>query len=284
MDFNNVIILLFFLTSLVNSQEIVYQKSLGKFNEAAAFTFTPTGNFYIADVGKNEILKIDTLGNFLQSIGGYGWETSTFDEPVDIYATDLRVYVTDKNNNRIQVFDKDLNYLFLLKTNNNSDDRHNFIYPTSCATSIQGDIYILDSDNSRIMKYNSEGVFLVEFGGYDSGEYQLVDPIKLGIAHDSKLFVLGDEIVTVFDQFGMGLFKLKLNFAATNINITFDNFVVNDEQELYYLNLRNPAQKFEKIVPPKLPDDAIIVEAMILNNRLYILTENEILVYSIIKI
>ena len=134
------------------------------------------------------------------------------------------------------------------------------------------------------MKYNSEGVFLVEFGGYDSGEYQLVDPIKLGIAHDSKLFVLGDEIVTVFDQFGMGLFKLKLNFAATNINITFDNFVVNDEQELYYLNLRNPAQKFEKIVPPKLPDDAIIVEAMILNNRLYILTENEILVYSIIKI
>ncbi|NOX65232.1 MAG: hypothetical protein GXO85_05385 [Chlorobi bacterium] len=284
MSFNYVIIFLLFLTSLINSQDIVYQKSLGEFENATAFSFTPTGNFYIADAGKNDIIKLDTLGNILQSIGGYGWETSTFDEPVDIYATDLRVYVTDKNNNRIQVFDKDLNYLFMLKTDGNSDDKNNFIYPTSCATSIQGDIYILDSDNSRIMKYNSEGVFLIEFGGYDSGEFQLVDPIKLGIAQDSKLFVLDDEIVTVFDQFGMGLFKLKLDFAAVNLNITFDNFVVNDERQLYYLNLRNPTKKIAKIIPPNLPENAVIVEATIFNNLLYILTENEILVYSIINI
>ncbi len=63
----------------------------------------------------NEIVKLDTLNNALKSIGGYGWSNSTFDEPVDIYATDLRVYVTDKNNNRVQVFDKDLNFLFLLR-------------------------------------------------------------------------------------------------------------------------------------------------------------------------
>ncbi|VAX26670.1 hypothetical protein MNBD_IGNAVI01-626 [hydrothermal vent metagenome] len=284
MSFNYVIIFLLFLTSLIKPQDIAYKKSLGKFENASAFSFTPSGNFYITDAGKNDIIKLDTLGNILQSIGGYGWETLTFDEPVDIYATDLRVYVTDKNNNRIQVLDKDLNYLFMLKTDGNSNDKNNFFFPTSCATSIQGDIYILDSDNSRIMKYNSEGVFLIEFGGYDSGEFQLVDPIKLGIAQDSKLFVLGDEIVTVFDQYGLGLFKLKLDFSAVNLNITFDNFVVNDEKELYYLNLRNPAKKIEKFAPPDLPEDAVIVEATIFNDRLYILTENEILVYSIIKI
>ncbi len=276
-------IILLFLSSMIFSQEIEYQKNLGEFENATAFTLTPSGYFYITDASKNEIVKLDTLDNKLQTIGGYGWNSSTFDEPVDAFATDLRVYVTDKNNNRIQVFDKDLNYLFLLKTDNNFEENRNFFYPTSCATSIQGDLFILDSDNSRIMKYNSEGVFLLEFGGYESGKFSLVQPIKLGIAHDSKLFVLGDNVVTVFDQFGMGLFQMKLNLSATNLNITFDDLVINDDKNLYHLDLRNPENKIGKIAPPNFPDDAIIVEALIYNSKLYILTEKNILVYTIIK-
>lgn len=283
MRFNSVQIILLFVSSVIFSQEIEYQKNLGEFENATAFTLTPSGYFYITDASKNEIIKLDTLDNVLQSIGGYGWDSSTFDEPVDVFATDLRVYVTDKNNNRVQVFDKDLNYLFLLKTDNHVEESRNFFYPTSCATSIQSDIYILDSDNSRIMKYNSEGVFLIEFGGYESGNFSLIQPIKLGIGHDSKLFVLGDDIVTVFDQFGMGLFQMKLNSSATNLNITFDDLVINDDKNLYHLDLRNPEKKIGKITPSNLPDDVIIIEALIYNSKLYILTEENILVYTIIK-
>ncbi len=283
MRFKYIQIIVFFFSSVIFSQEIEYQKSLGEFENATAFTLTPSGYFYITDASRNEIIKLDTLDNILQSIGGYGWNSSTFDEPVDVFATDLRVYVTDKNNNRIQIFDKDINYLFLLKTDNHVEENRNFFYPTSCATSIQGDIYILDSDNSRIMKYNSEGVFLIEFGGYESGKFSLVEPIKLGIAHDSKLFILGDNIVTVFDQFGMGLFQMKLNFSATNLNITFDDLVINDDKNLFHLDLRNPDNKIGKITLPDFPDDAIIIEALIFNSKLYILTEKNILVYTIIK-
>lgn len=283
MRFKLVQIMLFLISSVIFSQEIEYIKNLGEFENATAFTLTPSGYFYITDASKNEIIKLDTLGNVLQSIGGYGWNSSTFDEPVDAFATDLRVYVTDKNNNRIQVFDKDLNYLFLLKTDNHVEENRNFFYPTSCATSIQGDIYILDSDNSRIMKYNSEGVFLIEFGGYDSGKFALVQPTKLGIAHDSKLFVLGDDVATMFDQFGMGLFQMKLNFSATNLNITFDDMVINDDKNLYHLNLRTPEKKIGKITTSNLPDDVIIIEALIYYSKLYILTEKNILVYTIIK-
>lgn len=281
MHFIYVNIISLLLSSFIYSQNVVYRSSIGEFENAAAFTFTPSGFFYITDAAKNEIVKLDTLGNITHSIGGYGWSTSTFDEPVDIYATDLRVYVTDKNNNRIQVFDKDLNYLFLLQTDKHVEETRNFFYPTSCATSIQGDIYILDSDNSRIMKYNSEGNFIIEFGGYESGKFSLVDPTKLGIAHDSKLFILGDNLLTVFDQFGMGLFKLKLNFYATNLNITFDNLVINDDKEIYNLNLRTPNNILGKIILPEIPDDKIIIEALIYNSCLYVLSENEILVYSI---
>ncbi|MEN8192999.1 MAG: NHL repeat-containing protein [Bacteroidota bacterium] len=283
MRYIKIVIILFFLSTLLYSQDLLFQHQFGEFENATAFTFTPSGYFYITDAAKNEVIKLDTLGKLIQGIGGYGWETSTFDEPVDIYATDLRVFVTDKNNNRIQVFDKDLNYLFLIKTDNHVDEQNNFLYPQSSVTSIQGDVYILDSDNSQIMKYNSEGLFLIDFGGYESGEFVLEQPTKIGIAHDSKIFVLDDQRVTVFDQFGMGLFLMNLKFPATNLNITFDNLVISDEKNIYYLNLRTPDILINSLKPTDIPDGEVIVEALVINSRLYILTETNILVYLIIK-
>lgn len=276
------ILLLIFLNSNF-AQSILLRGEIGNFESASAFTLTPGGKFFVADLFNNEIVKIDTLDNTIQSIGGYGWNSSTFDEPIDIFATDLRIYVTDKNNNRIQVFDKDLNYLFLIKTDKQNSDVNNFQYPTSCATSIQGDIYILDSDNTRIMKFNSEGNFLLEFGNYDSGDFMLSSPTKLALSKDSKIFVIDENNLTVFDQYGMGLLKLSSNVEPENINITFNNLIVNTSDSLFYLNLQSPNSKFVNITPNDIDEDIQIIEGILFNRNLYILTETNILHYIILK-
>ena len=283
MKFTYVKIFILFLSTVIIPQKLVHQSSIGEFESASAFTITPTGFLFVTDISKNEVVKLDTLGAEVQNIGGYGWETSTFDEPVDVFATDLRVYITDKNNNRIQVFDKDLNYLFLLQTDNHIEEQKNFFYPSSCVNSIQGDVFILDSDNARVMKYNSEGNFLIEFGGYDSGNYILEDPIKLGIAHDSKIFVLEQKRITVFDQFGMGLFRLNLKSIVGNLNVTFDKLLINSESEVYFLNLRTPENRVINFTPPDIPESEVIIEALVYNSKLYVLTEETILVYTIIN-
>ncbi len=283
MRFIYIQIFLLLISTVIIPQELVYQTSIGEFESTSAFTITPTGFLFVTDISKNEVIKLDTLGMEVQNIGGYGWETSTFDEPVDVFATDLRVYITDKNNNRIQVFDKDLNYLFLLKTDTHLEEQKNFFYPSSCVNSIQGDIFILDSDNARVMKYNSEGNFLIEFGGYDSGNFILEDPIKLGIAHDSKIFVLEQNKITVFDQFGMGLFRLNLKSTAVNLNVTFDKLLITGENEVYFLNLRKPENRVINFTPNDIPENEVIIEALIYNAKLYVLTEENILVYAIIN-
>ncbi len=283
MNLKKITIILLILLSSNFAQSIIFRGEIGDFESASAFTLTPGEVFFVTDLLKNEIIKIDTLGNVIESIGGYGWSSSTFDEPVDVYATDLRVYVTDKNNNRIQVFDKDINYLFLIKTDEQNNDINNFQYPTSCATSIQGDIYILDSDNTRVMKFSSEGNFLLEFGNYDSGDYMLSSPIKLALSQDSKIFVIDENHLTIFDQYGMGLLKLNTNVEPENMSITFDNLIVNTSDSLYYLNLQNPISKFVNITPNDLDEDIEIIEGIIYKRNLYILTETEILHYSIIS-
>ena len=270
------LIFLFTLFSTIKPQSFQFSDAIGKFLSASAFTLTPGNIFYVADEGKNEIIKLDTLGNKLQSIGGYGWSSSTFDNPTDIFATDLRVFVTDKNNNRIQVFDKDLNYLFEINPSTTSDDENTFRYPTSCATSIQGDIYVLDSDNTRVMKYNSVGNFLLDFGNYSSGNFLLENPIKLALSQDSKIFVLDNGFMNVYDQYGMGLIKIKTDFQPENINITFNNLILNSEDSLYYQNLLKPIKRFINITPANMPDSSGIIEAILHNNDLYLLTKTEI--------
>ena len=277
------ILLLAITTTSLFAQTFLFKGEIGEFSSASAFSFTPGGVFYIADEGENEIIKLDTLNNLLQSIGGYGWSSSTFDDPVDIFATDLRVYVTDKNNNRVQVFDKDLNYLFLIKTDEIANDIDGFQYPMSCATSIQGDIYILDSDNTRILKFNSTGNFLLEFGNYSSGDFLLESPIKLALSQDSKVFVLDESSLNAYDQYGMGLIKIESNFEPANINITFNNLIVNSTDSLYYQNLKSPIKQFVNITPKDFTSDATIIEAIIFNNNLYVLTESNILIFAILN-
>jgi DNA-binding beta-propeller fold protein YncE len=275
------ILFLFFSTSIF-AQNYIFEGEIGSFKSASAFSVTPSGFFYVSDNGNNEVIKLDTLDKVIQKIGGYGWNNSAFDNPVDVFATDLRVYVTDKNNNRIQVFDKDLNFLFLIKTDLESNEFEGFQYPASCATSIQNDIFILDSENTRILKYNSSGNFNLEFGNYRSGDFTLENPSQIALSQDSKIFVLDNNFLNIFDQYGMGLFKLKHNFEAQNLNITYNNLILNSTDSLYYQNLKNPITNFRNITPNNLPTDENIIEAILFSGKLYILTEKRILVFAIL--
>ena len=90
----------------VHSQTFVYQGSIGSFKNASAFYITSAGYLYVTDKNSDEVYKLDTLGNKLKDTGGYGWTEATFDQPSDVFATPLNVYVSDKNNHRIQRFDK----------------------------------------------------------------------------------------------------------------------------------------------------------------------------------
>src|SRR5690606_20929107 len=112
---------LFFAVLLLFTYEVFPQQykfiySFGEFESAAAFIINPSGIMYITDGGTNEVYSYDTTGTLLKETGGYGWEEDTFDDPVDISASSLNVYVCDKNNHRIQRYDKDLNYISQLIT------------------------------------------------------------------------------------------------------------------------------------------------------------------------
>ena len=276
---------LFFAVLLLFTYEVFPQQykfiySFGEFESAAAFIINPSGIMYITDGGTNEVYSYDTTGTLLKETGGYGWEEDTFDDPVDISASSLNVYVCDKNNHRIQRYDKDLNYISQLSTRNDNNSDMQFGYPLSCTASPQGDLYILDSENKRILKFDVFGKFIQNFGGYDAGEFALQDPIKLAVSPIGYVYVLDNSGFIIFDQYGNGAAKINLDESIINFNIIFNHLTFNSNTAVYHLMLNSADKLHNKLLLTGWDEIPPVQSSLIFNNKLYLLTEKDILVFE----
>ena len=263
----------------VYPQTFVYQGSIGNFRNASAFYITSAGFLYVTDKGSDEVYKLDTLGNKLKDAGGYGWTESTFDQPSDVFATPLNVYVCDKNNHRIERFDKNLNFISQLYTRGDQNADERFGFPLSCVTSNQGDMYILDSENKRIIKFNSFGDFVQNFGGFDAGIYSLNNPQKLAVSPDNNIYVLDDIRLVIFDQYGNGIKIINLDEKFIGINIVGYYLTLNSASEIFIANLNKQDVELTKAQLIASPKESF-VSSLIFNGKLYALTKNEICLFS----
>lgn len=284
----SILIFIFAVTNYIYCQtgkesfEFEYLRSIGQFTSASAFSFDAAGIPYVTDASKNEVYKLDSDGNVLKYAGGYGWDAGYFDLPADVFATMLNIYVADKNNHRISVLDKDLNYLYMLNGRNGRSDNtaeSEFSYPASVAVNASGDYLVLDSGNKRILKFDSRGNFLLMFGNYQSGKFQLNNPGRLALA-GQIIAVSDDSTVSLFDQYGNGLGSLTIPDAVTGLQANENYLTIYNDTSVVIIDLnqrlRNGA--ITKAVFDR--KDNKIVSAVYRQENLFILTTKEILIYS----
>lgn len=257
-----------------------YLGEIGSFNDASCFHMNAAGFIYVADNGNDKIFKLDTLGKKLKETGGYGWDQSSFDSPSDIFAATLNVYISDKNNHRIQRFDKDLNFVSSLSTRSSDNKDTRFGYPLSCTVSNQGDMFVLDSENKRIVKFDLFGNFNQNFGGYDWGNYALNDPTELASDGGNNIYAVDGKRILIYDAFGNGVGVIEAEEELSGIKILFNKLTVNTKSSIYIANLSEPTITLEKVKMDVNLDEEII-NSLIFNNKLYVLTKSMIHIYSL---
>jgi uncharacterized protein (TIGR03663 family) len=170
-----------------------YGATQGLFIKPAGLAVDQDGNLYVADSGNNRIQKFDRDGSFLAEVGGTGTANGQFSEPWGV-AVDAQgnVYVADTWNHRIQKFDKDLKYLAqwgkpALDLKN--PQPYDFWGPRDVAVDAQGNVWVTDTGNSRVLKFDPDGKYLATLGGPGSEAGKLRDPVGIKIAANGDIYV-----------------------------------------------------------------------------------------------
>lgn len=277
-----IIFLLFLFTCFTFAQQVEYEKTIGSFKNALSFFISASGQIYVTDSGNDELISLDTLGNHINSTGGYGWVESAFDEPVDVFSNTLSVYVTDKNNHRIQRFDRNLNFISSVSTRESDNQNVRFGYPLGCSVSNQGDLYVLDSENQRVIKFDLFGNFILNLGGFDAGNYQLINPKSLAVGPNNLIYVLDDSGILIFDSFGNGIGLIETEEDILSIRIVFNNLTINTSKKVFLQNLDTDTRSFSEIDLTEQINSRII-SSIFYNEKLYILTPKEIDIYSLVQ-
>ena len=89
------------------------------FDRPTGVAVAPNGDIFVSDghapnkYGTGRVVKFSKDGHFIKAWGRKGSAPGEFDEPHDIFVGGSRgwVYVTDRRNNRVQVFDQNGNFI-----------------------------------------------------------------------------------------------------------------------------------------------------------------------------
>ncbi len=181
----------------------VVEQTAGGLTEAVSLALAPNGDLFVVDAGTDQLIWFSGDLSEKKRIGGRGWGDYAFDQPEDVCASfALEVYVTDYMNRRIQRYDRVLNFVQSLTVDDISAKLGGSFYPRAACLSEQGELFVVESDGRRIVKFDPSGKVEREFGGVTAGGGALLDPRDIAIDPDGRLLVLDGTRVSFFDVFG----------------------------------------------------------------------------------
>ncbi len=175
---------------------------LGSFQQASRITISPQGWMYITDIGRNLVVRLKGDESSNASVGGYGWTSTTFDKPTGLATDGLNLYISDYGNHRLQRFDSHLNFISSFATRDTSFVDARFGYPLGVALSRLGDLFVLDGDNLRVVKFTNNVRYERSFGDIDDQRSRLRQPEKILVGPNDHVFVLEPNRLLEFDYFG----------------------------------------------------------------------------------
>ena len=161
-----------------------------RFNRPTDVAIAKDDSFYVSDgYGNNRVVKFNADGKFLFQWGTKGKERGQFDLPHGIALDSSgRVYVVDRTNARIQVFDSEGKYLTQWKG-------PPFISPQDIAIGTNGTAFVVDigndelPDRSGLLLMNADGSLSSRVGRYGNYDGQFLVAHGVAVGPNGEVYV-----------------------------------------------------------------------------------------------
>lgn len=162
------------------------------FNLPTDVAVLPDGSFYVSDGYRNaRVVKFSATGEYLFEWGRKGTEPGEFDLPHAIDVDDAgRVYVADRSNARVQVFDGQGNFLAQWRSTELGRPYSIAVSGDRAIVVDGGDQPEQGPDRSGAAEVDLNGRVLARFGrfGNQDGQFRLTHDVAIG--SDGSIFVV----------------------------------------------------------------------------------------------
>jgi DNA-binding beta-propeller fold protein YncE len=177
----------------------------GQFNAPWGIAIDRVRGFvYVVDSANFRVQKFDMTGEFIMAWGSFGNGDGQFYFPrgIAVDQNDGSVYVVDMGNHRVQKFDTSTNVLpqLLAKWGGSAEAGHassplaqeagQLRSPWGIAVDGAGDVYVTDTGNHRVEKFDREGNFITQWGGFGNGDGQFNFPYGIAVDAKGSVFVV----------------------------------------------------------------------------------------------
>lgn len=152
---------------------------------------------YVADTGRKQILVFDKDNQFVRAYG----EPDQFDRPADVAVYKDNLYVVEFKKSVVQVVDKDSGKTVqTIGKPGGGDGELN--RPTNVVVDQEGNIYVNDSFNFRIQKFDPSGKYLKQFGYQGDTLGGFARPKGIDVDRDGFVYAVDAafENAQIFDQ------------------------------------------------------------------------------------
>jgi YYY domain-containing protein len=170
--------------------------AVGAFRQPRGVAVDAEGQVYVADFDNNRVQKLTRALEPLAAWGGEGAGPGLFRQPCEVAVLGDELLVADTWNGRVQVLDREGRFLRELATG---------LYgPRGIATGPDGTVYVADTGNHRVRRFNRDGTDAGGFGGPGSAPGQFLEPIGIAVSDDARVYVCdnGNARLQAFDAAG----------------------------------------------------------------------------------
>ncbi len=153
------------------------------FNRPTGLAFAANGDFYVSDGYENSrVVKYTKDAVYITHWGSKGTGKGQFDLVHDVTLDKKgRVYVADRTNGRVQVFDSDGNFLDMWPDIGNPWGIH---YAEN-----EDALYMADGDANRIIKLSTDGKILGKLGQFGKAPGDLALAHHLSVDSEGSIYV-----------------------------------------------------------------------------------------------
>lgn len=128
----------------------------GYLEGAVSISVIPSGQIYLVEQNRHRFLVLTKNGIRVDSLGSQGSGDYRFAQPASIDATNgLKIYVADKNNSRVQIYDRRFQYLS--SVTEEKLDNHTRFSPVQLAVSSSNELFVYDDSEYVVHKFDSNG-------------------------------------------------------------------------------------------------------------------------------